>query len=46
MYGRIYMGMARASFLIGGDGNVLKVWRKVKAPNHAREVLEAAQLAH
>lgn len=43
MYGRKYMGMERATFLIGEDGTVLKVWRKVKVPGHAAEVLKAAQ---
>jgi peroxiredoxin Q/BCP len=42
MYGRKYMGMERATFLIGTDGRVLKAWRKVKVPNHAAEVLKAA----
>jgi len=42
MYGRKYMGMERATYLIGADGRVLKVWRKVKVPNHAQEVLKAA----
>jgi peroxiredoxin Q/BCP len=43
MYGRKYMGMERATYLIGADGSVLKAWRKVKVPNHAREVLAAAR---
>src|SRR5437763_1109537 len=43
MYGRKYMGMERATYLIGGDGRILKVWRKVKVPNHAQEVLAAAR---
>ena len=43
MYGRKYMGMERATYLIGADGRVLKVWRKVKVPNHAAEVLRAAR---
>ena len=43
MYGRKYMGMERATYLIGADGRVLKAWRKVKVPNHAAEVLKAAQ---
>lgn len=43
MYGRKYMGMERATFLIGADGLVLKTWRKVKVPSHAREVLAAAR---
>jgi peroxiredoxin Q/BCP len=43
MYGRKYMGMERATFLIGADGRVLRVWRKVKVPKHAEEVLTAAR---
>jgi peroxiredoxin Q/BCP len=43
MYGRKYMGMERATYLIGADGKVLKAWRKVKVPNHAAEVLKAAK---
>jgi peroxiredoxin Q/BCP len=43
MYGRKYMGMERATYLIGADGKVLRVWRKVKVPNHAGEVLKAAR---
>ncbi|MFL6764285.1 MAG: peroxiredoxin [Sphingomicrobium sp.] len=43
MYGRKYMGMERATYLIGGDGRILKAWRKVKVPNHAQEVLAAAR---
>jgi peroxiredoxin Q/BCP len=42
MYGRKYMGMERATYLIGPDGKVLKAWRKVKVPKHAEEVLKAA----
>jgi peroxiredoxin Q/BCP len=45
MYGRKYMGMERATYLIGADGRVLKAWRKVKVPKHAEEVLEAAKAA-
>ena len=45
MYGRKYMGMERATFLIGRDGRVVKAWRKVKVPNHASEVLAAARNA-
>jgi peroxiredoxin Q/BCP len=45
MYGRKYMGMERATFLIGGDGRVLRAWRKVKVPDHAAEVLAAAREA-
>ena len=43
MYGRRYMGMERATYLIGAEGRVLKAWRKVKVPKHAEEVLKAAQ---
>ena len=42
MYGRKYMGMERATYLIGTDGRVRKAWRKVKVPGHAAEVLKAA----
>ena len=45
MYGRKYMGMERATYLIGGDGRVLRIWRKVKVPGHAQEVLAAARQA-
>ena len=41
MYGRKYMGMERSTFLIGGDGQILRAWRKVKVAGHAREVLES-----
>jgi peroxiredoxin Q/BCP len=43
MYGRKYMGMERATYLIDADGRVVKAWRKVKVPGHADEVLEAAR---
>ncbi|HVM21839.1 MAG TPA: peroxiredoxin [Sphingomicrobium sp.] len=43
MYGRKYMGMERATFLIGADGRVLRAWRKVKVPGHAEEVLASAR---
>lgn len=43
MYGRKYMGVERATFLIGADGKIAQVWRKVKVPKHADEVLKAAQ---
>ena len=44
LYGRKYMGMERATYLIGTDGQILKAWRKVKVPRHAEEVLNAARL--
>jgi peroxiredoxin Q/BCP len=43
MYGRKYMGMERATYLLGADGKVIRAWRKVKVPGHAQEVLKAAQ---
>ncbi|WP_102958334.1 peroxiredoxin [Mangrovicella endophytica] len=43
MYGRKYMGVERTTALVGRDGIVLRVWEKVKVPEHAREVLEAAR---
>ena len=43
MYGRKYMGIERATFLIDGAGKIAGVWRKVKVPGHVEEVLEAAK---
>ncbi|MBU3887354.1 peroxiredoxin [Methylosinus sporium] len=43
MYGRKYMGVERSTFLIGPDGKIEKIWRKVKVPGHAAEVLAAAK---
>jgi peroxiredoxin Q/BCP len=43
MYGKKYMGMDRSTFLIGKDGKVVRVWRKVKVAGHVAEVLEAAK---
>ena len=43
MYGRTYMGIDRSTFLIGADGKLARIWRKVRVPGHAAEVLRAAQ---
>ena len=43
MYGRKYMGMERATYVIGANGKVVRAWRKVKVPGHAEEVLKAAR---
>lgn len=43
MYGKTYMGIERATFLIGGDGRITQSWRKVKTKGHAEAVLQAAQ---
>ena len=43
MYGRKYMGVDRSTFLVDAKGKIARVWRKVKVPGHAEEVLEAAK---
>lgn len=43
MYGRKYMGVDRSTFLIDPEGRIARVWRKVKVPGHAQEVLEATK---
>ena len=40
MYGRKYMGIERATFLIDGKGVIRGIWRKVKVPGHVDEVLK------
>ena len=45
MYGRKYMGIDRATFLIDEKGIVRGVWRKVKVPGHVEEVLGTARAA-
>ena len=43
MYGKTFMGIERATFLIGPDGRLARVWRKVKVEGHAGEVLAAVK---
>ena len=43
MYGKTFLGIERATFLIDGSGNIARFWRKVKVPGHVAEVLEAVQ---
>ena len=43
LYGRTYMGIERATALIGSDGGIVRVWRKVSVNGHAAEVLQAAR---
>ena len=43
MYGKTYMGIERATFLIDGSGKVVEEWRKVKVPGHVDAVLEAVK---
>jgi len=41
MYGKKFMGIERSTFVIGHDGRIKKIFRKVKPAGHAAEVLEA-----
>jgi thioredoxin-dependent peroxiredoxin len=43
LYGRKYMGMERATFLIDGKGVIAEAWHKVKVPGHVETVLAAAK---
>ena len=43
LYGRKFMGITRATFLIGKDGRIARIWPKVKVEGHAEDVLAAAQ---
>lgn len=45
MYGKTYMGIQRATFLIGPDGAVLQVWPKVRVKGHVEAVMEALRQA-
>ena len=40
MYGKKYMGIERATFLVGEDGKILYIWRKVRVKGHVEAVLE------
>lgn len=40
MYGKVSMGVVRATYLIGEDGVIEKVWKKAKPDTNAREILE------
>ncbi|MFE3837010.1 peroxiredoxin [Pseudogemmobacter sonorensis] len=42
-YGKTYMGITRATFLIDGAGKIARVWPKVSVKGHAEEVLAAAE---
>jgi peroxiredoxin Q/BCP len=39
MYGRTYMGVERATFLIDAKGRISRIWRKVRVPGHVDDVL-------
>jgi peroxiredoxin Q/BCP len=43
MFGRKYMGVERTTMLIDAQGAIARVWRKVRVPGHAEQVLEAAR---
>ena len=43
MYGKTFMGIERSTFLVDSGGRLAKVWRKVKVPGHASDVLEAVR---
>ncbi len=43
MYGRKFMGIERSTFLIGTDGKIARIWRKVKVPGHVEDVLAAVE---
>ena len=41
MYGKKYIGIDRSTFIIGEDGKIIALWRKVKVAGHIEDVLEA-----
>lgn len=43
MFGRRFMGVERATFLIGTDGRIARIWRKVRIKGHVESVLEAVK---
>lgn len=43
MYGKTFMGIVRATFLVGTDGTLAQVWPKVKVKDHAAQVLDAVR---
>jgi peroxiredoxin Q/BCP len=43
MYGKTYMGIERATFVIDTDGKIAQIWRKVKVPGHAEAVLDVVK---
>ena len=43
LYGRKYMGMERATFLVDAKGVIAQAWHKVKVPGHVEAVLAAAK---
>lgn len=43
MYGKKYMGIERATYLIAPDGTILEIWRKVRVKDHVAKVLAAVK---
>lgn len=43
LYGRTFMGIERATFLIDSKGQIAHVWRRVKVPGHVEEVLKVVK---
>ena len=43
MYGKTYMGIERSTFIIDGNGTVVKEWRKVRIKDHVTDVLNAVK---
>ncbi|UYV16317.1 peroxiredoxin [Porphyrobacter sp. ULC335] len=43
MYGKTYMGMVRATYLVDASGKIARIWDKVKVAGHAEDVLAAAK---
>lgn len=43
MYGKIFMGIVRTTVLVNSDGIIARIWRNVRVPGHADEVLAAAR---
>ena len=44
MFGKGYLGMHRTTFLIGGDRQIIKIWKSVKPVGHAQKVLDVARI--
>lgn len=44
MYGKVYMGIERSTFLIDPHGKIREVWRNIKVKGHAEKVLEALKV--
>ena len=43
LYGRTHMGLERTTYLVDAEGRIAQVWRKVRVPGHAQEVLDTAE---